>query len=83
MPIAELVVMKGNEEHYDTKFIVLAENVRHHIKEEEGEMFPKVRSLKLDLVELGQKMVARRQSLLQKTAPTVRATANQKRMAVF
>ncbi len=33
--IAELEEMDGSESHYDAKFTVLAENVRHHIKEEE------------------------------------------------
>src|SRR5688572_12675346 len=35
--IAELDVMDGSESHFDAKFVVLAENVRHHIKEEENE----------------------------------------------
>src|SRR4051794_22977651 len=32
--IAELDVMDGSESHFDAKFKVLAENVRHHIEEE-------------------------------------------------
>src|SRR5690606_27729554 len=39
--IAELEEMDGSEAHYDAKFKVLAESVRHHIKEEEGKMLPK------------------------------------------
>src|ERR1019366_9030915 len=35
--IAELEEMDGSESRYDAKFTVLAENVRHHIKEEESE----------------------------------------------
>jgi len=31
--IAELDAMDGSESHFDAKFTVLAENVRHHIKE--------------------------------------------------
>src|SRR6267154_1266008 len=45
MLIDELRDMEGNEENFEAKFIVLAENVRHHIKEEEDEMLPKARSL--------------------------------------
>src|SRR4051812_21668531 len=36
--IAELERMDGTEDHFEGKFTVLAENVRHHIKEEEGDM---------------------------------------------
>ncbi|NWF73328.1 MAG: hemerythrin domain-containing protein, partial [Nitrospirae bacterium] len=39
--LVELKKMKAGDERYDAKFTVLAENVRHHIKEEESEMFPK------------------------------------------
>jgi len=35
--IGELRKMKPRDERYDAKFTVLAENVRHHIKEEESE----------------------------------------------
>ena len=67
--IAELSVMKGNEEHYDAKFTVLSENIRHHVKEEEREMFPKVRSLDIDMIELGQKMLMRKEELLENGIP--------------
>ncbi len=61
--IAELERMTGKEDHYDAKFTVLAENIRHHIKEEEGQMFPKVRSESINLDELGKKMLARKTQL--------------------
>lgn len=67
--VAELDNMKGNEEHYDAKFIVLAENIRHHIREEEGEMFPKVRALGLDLEAIGRKMLARKAELKKNGVP--------------
>ena len=34
-----------NKDHRDAKFTVLAESVRHHIKEEEDKMLPKVKDL--------------------------------------
>ena len=41
--VMELVAMKPEADRYDAKTTVLIENVRHHIKEEEDEWFPKVR----------------------------------------
>ena len=41
--LSELSGMKGDEERFDAKVTVLIESVRHHVEEEEGEMFPKVR----------------------------------------
>jgi len=54
--IAELEKMDGRDDHHDAKFTVLAENVRHHIKEEEGEMLPAAKSLDMDFDALGQKI---------------------------
>ena len=58
--IAELEQMDGSEDHYDAKFTVLSENVRHHIKEEEGELFPQARKTAVDFIALGQQLLARR-----------------------
>ena len=67
--IGELEKMSGTEEHYDAKFTVLAENVRHHIKEEEGEMLPKARKLPIDFDALGERILARKEVLLTKGVP--------------
>ncbi|HUQ70290.1 MAG TPA: hemerythrin domain-containing protein [Planctomycetaceae bacterium] len=69
--IAELESMDGSESHYDAKFLVLAENVRHHIKEEENEMLPKARGLKLDFEALGAKMARRKERVLADGVPPV------------
>src|SRR3954466_14708345 len=61
--IAELDRMDGSETHFEAKFVVLAENVRHHIEEEEGEMLPKAQKVKLDFEALAEKMTARKETL--------------------
>ena len=51
-------------EMYDAKVKVMGEFVKHHVKEEEKEMFVKVRKTDLDLKALGEKMAARKEELM-------------------
>jgi hypothetical protein len=50
-------------DHRDAKFTVLSESVRHHIKEEEGEMLPKAKSVEMDFEALSQSMLGRKKQL--------------------
>src|SRR5688500_18548251 len=62
--IAELEEMDGTESHYDAKFTVLAENVRHHIKEEEENILPKTQKMDIDFDALGEEMRVRKEELM-------------------
>jgi len=61
--ISDLGDMDPGDELFDAKFTVLGEYVRHHIKEEQREMFPTARRAKLDLAKLGEQMLQRKQQL--------------------
>jgi hemerythrin superfamily protein len=51
-------------EGYDARVKVMSEYVKHHVREEQNEMFPKLRKTDLDLVALGRRMAARRHELM-------------------
>ena len=46
--IAELKKLESSDETFKAKFTVLGEMVKHHVKEEEGEMFPQAQKADLD-----------------------------------
>ncbi len=63
--IAQVQGVEPGGEEYDAKVTVMGEFVKHHVKEEQNEMFPKAKkSTKMDLVALGEQMFARKQELL-------------------
>jgi len=61
--IAELDRDGHGNDHRNAKFTVLAESIRHHIREEESKMLPKAKSVEIDFAALGQKMLDRKAKL--------------------
>jgi hypothetical protein len=62
--ISELQDMTPNDDHFDAKFKVLAESVKHHIEEEESEVIPEIEE-EIDAAELGERMAERKEELEQ------------------
>ena len=63
--IAEIEPGNGeNDDFFDAKVQVLSEQIDHHVKEEEGELFPEVRKADLDLKALGEQLAERKKELL-------------------
>ena len=62
--IAELEAEKADDEMFDAKVKVLSEYVKHHVKEEQNEIFPKARHTDLDMNELGARLAERKAELM-------------------
>jgi hemerythrin superfamily protein len=65
--IEQIEAGKPGDELWDAKVTVLGEYIKHHVKEEHTEMFPKVRKTKLDLKELGERLAERKGQLQETT----------------
>jgi hemerythrin superfamily protein len=68
MLIEQLENMGPDDPNFHATFTVLGEYVLHHVKEEEGEMFPQVKKTDLDLEELGARMRSRMEELMGEAA---------------
>jgi hypothetical protein len=64
MLIEQLENMNAEDPNYYATFTVLGEYVRHHIKEEQGEMFPQAKQAGIDLEGLAERMRARKEELM-------------------
>ena len=62
--IAQIEAMTPGEDLFDAKVKVLGEYIAHHVKEEEEELFPKVKTAKLDLRALGDELSVRKEELM-------------------
>ena len=69
--LADLLENSVEDETFDAQLTVLKETVSHHVEEEEGDLFPKVRKIlsKDQLEAVGQAMSAEQSELEEKGAP--------------
>jgi hemerythrin superfamily protein len=61
--VGQIESAESSDELFDAKIKVLGEYVTHHVKEEEGELFPKLEKSELDLEALGDELEARKTEL--------------------
>lgn len=67
--IAQVKGVEPDGEMYDARVKVMGEFVKHHVKEEQTEMFPKAKKTRLDLIALGARMATRRAELMAAERP--------------
>jgi hemerythrin superfamily protein len=77
--IDELQGMSQSDKRYAAKFKVLAESVKHHVKEEESQLFPKAEKTEFETRQLQERVLQRKQQLLKgKPAHRTRTTGRMK-----
>ena len=62
--IAKIEGSGSDDELFDANVKVLGEYVKHHVKEEHNEIFPKCRKSDMDLKALGEELAARKAELM-------------------
>ena len=63
--IADIENGESEREMFDARVKVLSEFVKHHVKEEQNELFPTVKKTKLDTEALGEQLAARKAELME------------------
>ena len=62
--IAQVKDKEPDGEMFDAKIKVMSEYVKHHVKEEQNEMFVRAKKTRLDMQQLGEQLAARKQELM-------------------
>ncbi|WP_333872923.1 hemerythrin domain-containing protein [Methylobacter sp.] len=62
--IAQVEGAEPDGEMFDATIKVMSEYVKHHVKEEQNEIFPKAKSTDLDMIKLGAMLSERKEELL-------------------
>ncbi|HET8875603.1 MAG TPA: hemerythrin domain-containing protein [Casimicrobiaceae bacterium] len=79
--IGRLEMAPTSDPLYDAGVKVLSEYVKHHVREEETELFPKIRSSDMDLQAIGQQLEERKQQLEGQAARSSRNGSRGRRSA--
>ena len=61
--IGEIERSSPGDDYYDARIKVLSEYIRHHVKEEQDEIFPKAKKSKINLQALGEQLAQRKMEL--------------------
>lgn len=68
--IAQIEGAESVDETFNALVKVLSEYIKHHVKEEENEIFPEVKDKKEELDELGQQIASRKGELMEELGMT-------------
>lgn len=63
--IAKIEGMTPDDEQFKATVKVLGEYIKHHVKEEEGELFPALKKTEVDLKEMGTQLAERKFALME------------------
>ncbi len=64
--IAQIGAAQASDPLYDARVKVLGEYIRHHVKEEESELFPACRKSDMDMAEIGARLQKRKGQLMRR-----------------